>query len=369
MTELLLPPLEPGAVEAEIEHVFVQPDETIAAGQSLALVRTARFVWDVPATASGTIATIVAEPGTIVAVGSPLARLHEHSSDPAPIVESIQTACPDKMLRATPLARKIAAVHALDLATISGTGRGGVITRADLLPLITNTSPAQATTVPHEALHGNVRAAQHAAVLSRSLHAAPVDQTQPVALTAIAVDLSAVNAYVAQHTARLAKRGVVLSATNCIAYSVVALLHEFRWLNSAWRDDGVILRGRVRLGFVPNDLGAARRVIANAGDLNVQGLARALHENPAAAEPPTFTIVESGVVWSAAAPYTDHSATLIIGKSVQQPTVVSTHGVDTIVIRPTTILTLAYDARILDQPVADRFLSALKTRLERFHAL
>ncbi len=119
--------------------------------------------------------------------------------------------------------------------------------------------------------------------------------------------------------------------------------------------------------------------MAEAQDLNLRGLARALADPAAAPERGrsgqaspsggTFTIasLDAGALWLGAPLIAQpQSAFLGVGAIVERPLVIDEAGVDRIVVRPTTVLTLAYDARLLDQCHADAFLRDVKDRLECF---
>ena len=92
---------------------------------------------------------------------------------------------------------------------------------------------------------------------------------------------------------------------------------------------------------------------------------------PGEASGGTFTIasLDAGALWLGVPLIGQpQSAFLGIGATVERPLVIDVSGVDRIVVRPTTVLTLAYDARVLDQCHADAFLRAVKERLECFAA-
>ena len=375
MTDIILPQLEQDSTQATIEHLWVQLGDDIRAGQTVALVRTDRFVWAVPATSAGVIAAINVEPGANAAIGVPLVTLHENAPETGLHEMSMAVASTNgAVVRATPLARRMAVLHELDLATISGSGRGGLITRADVLQMI---APQQ-TTVMAEQDENFVQPeiVQHeaAAIVQKTVQVVPalpafaIDRFAPVALSAIEVDCSAITKFVTREAARLARRCAALTPTICIARAVVATLHDFKRLNSVWTDDGIIVRGRVQLGIVQNEPGGALRVIAEAGDQNVLGLARALHKSQGDVAP-TFAIVEGAAHWSETPLVAGCAATLAIGAIIERPTVVTENGGEIVAVRPLALLALAYDARVSDQREVDAFLGALKQRLERFNAL
>jgi pyruvate/2-oxoglutarate dehydrogenase complex dihydrolipoamide acyltransferase (E2) component len=179
-----------------------------------------------------------------------------------------------------------------------------------------------------------------------------------------------------------ARRGVELTSTACIALAAVEALLQHPLLNSSWSDAGIVLRQRVQLGIVValRD-GPITPVVCEAQDLNLRGLARALADvvgraragalEPGEASGGTFTIasLDAGALWLGAPLIgQSQSAFLGVGAIVERPLVIDVSGVDRIVMRPTTVLTLAYDARVLDQYHADAFLRAVKERLEYFTA-
>lgn len=390
LIEISLPQLDGSTTQATIEHYFCQPGDAVTPGLPLALALTERFEWEIPATAAGTIAEIVAQPGSSVAVGATLVRIE---SSAAAEVGSV-TAAPglvalpsnghraERPARVTPLARKIATVYGLDLAAISGSGRGGLITRADVLTQAqTHRTPVVEPDVrPLATLDPDVDRPPLAA--DPAPEAAPQPQVEltsahaqwavPHAIAVVEVDLQAVLSSIATQQARLARRGIALTPTSCVATAAVAVLSQHRLLNSVWSDEGVILRGSIDLAVVQSDHTGrtSRRVIRRAAELNVQGLARALAAAPDEQTHATFTVAEAGTTrWSEMVIPTGQSAILSLGGIEQRPLVVTHAGVDTIVVRPLALLALAYDARIVTAPQADAFLQAVKRQVEHFSAL
>jgi pyruvate/2-oxoglutarate dehydrogenase complex dihydrolipoamide acyltransferase (E2) component len=143
---------------------------------------------------------------------------------------------------------------------------------------------------------------------------------------------------------------------------------------------GIVVRRRVHLGLaIALPAGMAAPVIYDAQDLNLRGMARALADairraeagvpRPGAPEGGTFTISShtSGALWSSTPPiFPLQSASLGVGVVRRRPLVISANGADQVVVRPTAVLTLAYDARVLDQCGADAFLRDLQRNLAYF---
>ena len=325
---LILPPLNDPATEFVVEQYYVTVNDAVVAGQPFALVRSERWAWDVPATADGTVNALVAEPGSTVALGAPLIELREDGPTtrvphpegtrcqrPTTNDESIdggeqetqnreqidqnqrlkrpslvkepqsESILAQLRVRATPVAQRMIMAHGLDLAALSGTGRGNVVTRADVLAVIREqgagnkeqkTINGQQTVVVTEQDEDAAQVAPDSQSSIRNLQFAQPSNL-PYALTAIEVDLATAVATVAQHQARWARRGVTLSATACVAAASVAALGEHPLLHSAWHDDGIILRGRVQLAVEHRTTGEHQRTyIPHAADLNAAGIARRL---------------------------------------------------------------------------------------------
>jgi pyruvate/2-oxoglutarate dehydrogenase complex dihydrolipoamide acyltransferase (E2) component len=401
MTEITLPRLGESSTDATVERYYKQVGDQVEPGDPLLVVRTQRFEWDVPATTAGTIGEILVQPGAAVSAGAALVRLNG-AIQTAAVADSLVEG---RGAKATPLARKIAAMHGLDLAALSGSGPRGTIRRVDVLAALGEATHTIDTAfdscfslnMPTEATIRAPRPAQEQAFAAvaparptepqrllltepQRLIAAQLLQSKrviPHALTAVEVDLSRVLAYIATHGAGLARRRIELSVTACVAHAAVAALARHRLLNSAWSDDGIIVRGRVHLGVASGQSAAGGfALLADAADLSLQGLARALGNRWPLADAveqlsaATFTICdEGGTRWRHGIVAAAQGAVLTLGAIERRPYVVESPTTDTIVIRPLTILTLAYDARCSTQLQADAFLMDLKFRLEHFSPL
>ncbi len=148
--QVILPPLEDGAIEFVVEQYYVDVDVSVVVGQAVALVRSARFAWDIPATMSGIVSRLAAEEDSMVTPGAPLLEIREQGTgdreqgtgnreqEARTTGNREQEEAAAQRVRATPVARRMAARHDINLATLSGTGRGKSITRADVLAVIGN---------------------------------------------------------------------------------------------------------------------------------------------------------------------------------------------------------------------------------------
>lgn len=376
-TDLVLPQLD--GSELTLEHFYVQVGDVVETGQPLAIVRNERFVWDIPATASGTLTDFLIQPGETVTVGTSLARVEEAESN-----QDVATTEPDP--KATPVARKMAALHGLNLAAISGSGDGGRITHADVMRLVNPVASiteqeevSTATTTPQDTAIEDAQTNVESFATASAMHSFWLDQ--PYALAAIDVDLGQLLDLIDAYTPRLAKRGITLTPTAALAAAVVTTLNEHRALNSVWSEDGVILRAAIRLGIILGSDGNPTVVLLHdAVELNGLGIARRLTEMANAGYDgtspqealvnATFSITAlNESTWSNGLLQPSCAAHLSIGAIKQQPRILETRSGDMIALRPVSILTLTYDARSIDQTQADAFLVALKRRLEQIHLI
>lgn len=389
--QVTVPPLD-GSDTFVVEQYYVALNDAVAVGQPFALVRSECWAWDVPATTNGIVSALVAEPGSTVTVGAPLLEIREQGTEDQEqaeqsqrikrpsLVEEPQTEpiLAQLRVRATPVARRMIAAYGLDPAALIGTGRGKVITRADVLAVVENAEQGiknteQTVTFAEENEHAAQIAPDGQSSIRNGQFSHP--SNLPYALTAIEADLATALATIAQHQTRWARRGVTISTTACVAAATVAALGEHRLLNSAWSDDGIILCSRVHLQIEqPTLAGMQTTLVPDAADLNLVGLARrlahAVHQEKIEQQAATFVIVEHAAPWWAhALPTVPSTAQLGVGAIMQQPRVVATAYGDQIMVRPTMVLTLAYDARLATQPDADALLCAIKQRLEHLHSL
>jgi pyruvate/2-oxoglutarate dehydrogenase complex dihydrolipoamide acyltransferase (E2) component len=190
------------------------------------------------------------------------------------------------------------------------------------------------------------------------------------------VDLGEALALLQAHQARAARRGIELSVTACVAFAVVAALGKHRMLNSAWSDDGIILRSRVHV-LVEQTMQRDTHtlLLTDAADLSLLGMARRLAEVGQQGNgqrydvEPTFAINERATPWWGHTLPGTYTAQLTIGVPQHRPKVVETTNGDQIVVRPTMLLMLAYDARVLAQPEVDTFLADVKQQLEHLRSL
>ncbi|TFG51676.1 MAG: 2-oxo acid dehydrogenase subunit E2, partial [Gemmatimonadales bacterium] len=305
----------------------------------------------------------------------------------------IETAEDRLRRRSTPLVRKMAAEHNLDLAAITGTGMAGRVTKQDLLDFLERrpqAAPPQAAPAgpmveirgPHvEAWEGDrvepwsrIRklTADHMTMSRRvSAHVASVFE----------VDYTRVAQIRSKLKQEYADRGVNLTFLAFITKAVADNIRNPPVVNAAVTGESTIFRRDINIGIaVALDWGLIVPVIKHADGLSLIGTARAINDlgerartkklNPDEIQKGTFTITNPGVFGSLTGiPIINQPqvAILAVGSITKQPAVVTQpDGTDAIGIRVKGMLSMSYDHRVVDGADADRFLADVRTTLENF---
>jgi pyruvate dehydrogenase E2 component (dihydrolipoamide acetyltransferase) len=330
------------------------------------------------------------------AATSPVLPRPTPSSPVVPKGDGAET--PEERLRrkSTPLVRKIAAEHQVDIASIPGTGFAGRVTKQDILGFIetgAKTPGALASRLPSPAPSGPLA---HPVV-----EPWPGDRVEPFSkirkITAdhmilsrrtsahvtsfFEVDYSRVAELRRKHKAAYAERGVSLTYLAFIAKACGENLRKHAVVNAAVSGDSIIYRHDVNIGIaVALDWGLIVPVVKRADELSLAGLARAISDLgerartkkllPDEIQRGTFTITNPGVFGSyAGAPIINQPQVAILGVGAieKRPKVVTLpDGTDTIAIRTMGMVSMSYDHRVVDGADADRFLADVKRTLEDF---
>ncbi|MEO8227949.1 MAG: dihydrolipoamide acetyltransferase family protein [Gemmatimonadota bacterium] len=306
--------------------------------------------------------------------------------------------------RSTPLVRKMAAEHNLDIGAIQGSGLAGRVTKNDVLNYMESGAPAGAVAdvvVPA----ASPASASAAPVPAAAPAASPVDpwegdRVEPWSrirkLTAEHMVMSRrVSAHVntifevdytrvAQLRAKMkkdyAERGVNLTYLAFIVKAVADSLRKHPVVNAAVSGERTIYRRDINLGIaVALDWGLIVPVIKRADELSLLGVARAINDlgerartkklNPDEVQRGTFTITNPGGFGSViGTPIINQPqvAIMCVGTIEKQPAVITVDGTDTLAIRTRGMLSLAFDHRIVDGADADRFMADVKTALQTF---
>jgi pyruvate dehydrogenase E2 component (dihydrolipoamide acetyltransferase) len=329
---------------------------------------------------------------------------------PAPAGNGAETAEERLRRRSTPLVRKMAAEHNLDLAAIPGSGVAGRVTKSDVVGYIHSGSrgapveTAPAGGAPATAAPSPAAAAAPAAPGGGAPRPAPDPwegdriepwsrirrltaehmvmsrRVSPHVNTIFEIDYTRVSQLRARQKAEYAARGVNLTYLAFIAKAAADNLRRHPGINAAVGAEATILRRDINLGIaVALDWGLIVPVIRHADELSLMGVARAINDlgerararklTPEEVQKGTFTITNPGVFGSViGTPIINQPqvAILCVGAIQKQPAVVTVDGTDALGIRLLGMLSLAFDHRVVDGADADRFMADVKRTLEAF---
>jgi 2-oxoglutarate dehydrogenase E2 component (dihydrolipoamide succinyltransferase) len=302
----------------------------------------------------------------------------------------------------TPLVRKLAAEHGVDLATVSGTGVGGRIRKADVLEAAARAAAeakaaAQAAPTPPAGPADAAPAARPAAApsplrgrtepmsrLRKLIATRMVESLQTTAQLTSVIEVDVTR--IAQLRDKVkrdfeSREGVKLSYLPFFAKASVEALKQHPMLNASIDTAAgtVTYHESEHLGVaVDTERGLLVPVIHDAGDLNIAGLARRIADlaertrtnriTPDELSGGTFTLTNTGsrgALFDTPIINQPQAAILGTGAVVKRPVVVSDNtGTDSIAVRSMVYLALTYDHRLVDGADAARFLVAVKARLE-----
>jgi len=385
----------PSPVAGTLLAIDVAVDTTVPVGARLGLIGTAGGAVSAPAPAAPTTPIAVApitppSPAPVVPapVSTPVVAAPV-TPPPAPVAVAPVSQPADAYV--TPLVRKLATELGVNLAQVKGTGIGGRIRREDVEALARPAAPvasAAATTTPSVAkppvvavspLRGTTVTMSR---LRKVIAARMVESLQVSAqlTTVVEVDVTKIARLRDRAKASFeAREGVKLSFLPFFAVAVCEALKQHPVLNSSVEGDQITYHGAEHLGIaVDTERGLLVPVIANAGDLNMGGIARKISDlatrtrdnkvTPDELGGGTFTLTNTGsrgALFDTPIINQPQVAILGLGAVVKRPMVVrGEDGGETIAIRSMVYLGLSYDHRVVDGADAARFLVTLKERLE-----
>jgi 2-oxoglutarate dehydrogenase E2 component (dihydrolipoamide succinyltransferase) len=306
--------------------------------------------------------------------------------------------------KSSPLVRRIAAEHNIDIRQINGTGISGRVTKNDILGFIrTGPDSAPSTSAPGGASDKGARASvgyvpafkpgERVEVVPMTImrkkiaeHMVMSAHTSPHVYSVYEVDFHRLSQLRDKKKAEYERNGAKLSYTALIAKVTVDAVRAFPFTNASIDGDNIVYKKDINLGIaVALDQGLLVPVIRDADEKNLLGLARAIEDlaararskklNPDEVQGGTFTITNPGIFGAVyGLPLINQPQVAILGVgSIEKRAVVvqaDGHGGraegDAIAIHPTCHLSLGYDHRLIDGADAGRFLAWMKDRLENF---
>ena len=382
----------PSPVAGTLLAIDVAVDTTVPVGARLGLIGAASgsVAAPAPVVAAPVVAAPVTPPPAPV-VAAPVVAAPV-TPPPAPVIAAAPVSQPSDAY-VTPLVRKLASELGVNLAQVTGTGIGGRIRREDVEALA---RPAAAVAAAVASVPSTSSAAKPPVVavsplrgttvtmsrLRKVIAARMVESLQVSAqlTTVIEVDVTKIARLRDRSKASFeAREGVKLSFLPFFAVAVCEALKQHPVLNSSVEGDQITYHGAEHLGVaVDTERGLLVPVIANAGDLNMGGIARKIADlaartrdnkvTPDELGGGTFTLTNTGsrgALFDTPIINQPQVAILGLGAVVKRPMVVrGEDGGETIAIRSMVYLGLSYDHRVVDGADAARFLVTLKERLE-----
>jgi 2-oxoglutarate dehydrogenase E2 component (dihydrolipoamide succinyltransferase) len=417
-TIITMPALGESVSEGTVTRWLKNVGDSVAVDEALLEVSTDKVDTEIPAPVAGTLISIDVAVDSTVPVGARLAVIGGAGAVAAPAAPAAPTPPPvaapvvaapvvtppvvappvapvapiaqPQDSYVTPIVRKLASDLGVNLASVRGTGIGGRIRREDVEAAA---KPSAAAVVAPSAPSAPRTSSPVAAsplrgttvTMSRLRKVIAARMVESLAVSAqlttvIEVDVTKIARLRDRAKASFeAREGVKLSFLPFFSVAVCEALKQHPVLNSSVEGDQIIYHGAEHLGIaVDTERGLLVPVIANAGDLNMGGVARKISDlaartrdnkvNPDELSGGTFTITNTGsrgALFDTPIINQPQVAILGLGAIVKRPMVVrGEDGGETIAIRSMVYLALSYDHRVVDGADAARFLVTLKDRLE-----
>jgi pyruvate dehydrogenase E2 component (dihydrolipoamide acetyltransferase) len=471
LVAVTMPQMGISVAEGTITEWRKRPGDWVDADEVICEVTTDKVDVEIPAPASGRVERLLAEPGQTLAVGEPIAEIDpsatpgqahpeegsisesaagpvtpepssarapesaraEAGPDAPPAEETAERdrsgagpAAPpagerselDRSRFYSPVVRRIAEEHGVDLNQVEGTGIGGRVRKRDVLAFVEGGSEAaggrplhiESPYRPEAAPRGNgaeepatagagasapptgpgSEAAQGPATLGGrrepmsimrqqiARHMVESRRTSAHCTTIVEVDFSRVAGRRAELREAMERRGVRLTYLAFVARATVLALAEHPILNASIEGEEIVYHDDVNLGIaVALEEGLIVPVIPRAQRLSLEGTAAAINDlagrarskqlAPDEVHGGTFTITNPGQFGAVlATPIINQPQVAILDLEavVKRPVVIEEGGTDAIAIRPMSYLCMSWDHRALDGAVAARFLASVRERLD-----
>ena len=427
-TDVVMPQMGESIFEGTITKWLKKPGDKVQRDEPLFEISTDKVDAEIPAPASGVLQEIKVSEGNTVQVNTvvgvigdgngvsasapSVARAPSPSSLAAPppsasAPQKREAAPPppapatvpseqdeESDVRSSPLVRKLAREHNVDLAKLSGTGTGGRITKQDVLDYVEHRTSAPAAASAPTPAPARAPSAPPPAVVPGDL--VPMSQMRKIIAQRMIesrrtsahvhcmfeVDLTRIvnlrnklkNGFEQRYGARLTFMPFFVRAT-------IIALQQYPIVNASLEGDSIRYHKHVNAGIaVALDWGLIVPVLKGADELNFLGLQRGITDlgerarskklMPTDVEGATFTITnpgQFGAVFGLPIINQPNLAIMGVGGITKQPLVMTDKdGNDSIAIRSVVHLTLGYDHRIIDGAVADQFMAFVKKTLENW---
>jgi pyruvate dehydrogenase E2 component (dihydrolipoamide acetyltransferase) len=440
--DIVMPQMGESIAEGTLSRWLKKPGDAVKRDEAIFEISTDKVDAEIPSPAAGVLVEIIVTEGMTVPVQAIVARLETDvgaaivvvaappasvpagdsaasapsaapaiASPVAPVSSPLPTAPANSLeerlrTRSSPLVRKIAAEHGVEIGTISGSGISGRVTKRDLLAHLDGAPATPATAPAGVAASGLPMSIATPSAVSHGVDAPaaqvwPGDVVEPMSkIRRLTSDHMAQARRVAAHVtsffeidltrvARIragmrkefeAQTGQKLTYLPFIVQAVIAQLKRHPMMNAAANANDIIYRKQYNIGIAValDPTGLIVPVVKRADDLSLGGLTKAINDLAARARSKalkpdevtqaTFTITNPGVFGSLmGTPIIPVGTTAILGIGAieKRPKVITgPDGEDTIAIRTCAYFSMSFDHRVVDGADADRFMADLKRMLE-----
>ncbi|MDH3748641.1 MAG: 2-oxoglutarate dehydrogenase complex dihydrolipoyllysine-residue succinyltransferase [Gammaproteobacteria bacterium] len=394
--EIKVPPLPESVADATLVAWHKHAGDAVSRDENLVDLETDKVVLEVPAPADGSISAIKIEEGATVTAGVVLAILDEGDApvadqvvenakaEPAEVV--VESADISKTIKTSPAVRRLLEEHDLDATMVTGTGKDGRLTKADVLSFLksdesSNTAPGdpapeiigEGAAVMLERNEQRVPMTRLRARIAERLVEA--QQTAAMLTTFNEVDLTEVMALRKRYRESFEKQhGVRLGFMSFFAKASVEALKRFPVVNASVEGTDVIYHNYYDIGIaVSTERGLMVPVLRDVDQMSFAQFERDLGELALKAQDGkigmeeltggTFSITNGGVFGSMmSTPILNQPQSAILGMHAIQQRPMAVDG--EIMLRPMMYLALTYDHRIIDGKDSVQFLVTLKEQLE-----
>lgn len=425
-TNVIMPQMGESVAEGTVVKWLKKVGDQVERDEPLLEISTDKVDAEIPSPAAGVLAKILVKENETVAVNTVVAVLDGEgdaaeasaaplaAERPAPVPSPVSEAKPlsppiaarpasppvehpGGRVRSSPLVRRIAAEHRVDLTRVPGTGLGGRVSKKDVLAYLASQPAAAVPAAPIRTPGAAPSPASMPAAPAPSIvftgptqvvpmtpmrkqiaeHMVESRRTSAHVSTVFEVEMTRVVDLRARHAEEFERRnGIKLTYTPFLVRVTVEGIKEFPILNSSVEGSNIVYRRDINLGVaVALETGLIVPVIKHADEKNFLGVARAVQELAERARTKrlsvddvqggTFTITNPGVFGSLfGMPIINQPQVAILGVgAIEKRAVVRD---DAIAIRSMVYLALSFDHRIIDGAVADQFMARVKRRLEHW---
>jgi 2-oxoglutarate dehydrogenase E2 component (dihydrolipoamide succinyltransferase) len=405
-TNVLMPQMGESVAEGTIVRWIKRVGDAIDKDEPLFEISTDKVDAEIPSPGAGVLLEIRVPEGETVAVHSIVAVIGGAGERPSPAGNGGGNPAPDdaphghqtavegeaparpsdepedlearRRVRSSPVVRKIAREHGIDITAVQGTGAGGRVTKRDLDEIVARGSAADDRRAPAARSPREGVRLEKMSIMRRKIaeHMIASVRTSPHVYLSYEVDFSRIERLRAVHRAAYESAGTKLTYTAFLAKATAETIRDFPYVNASLDDDTIVYHHEINLGIaVALEQGLIVPVVRHADGHGLLELCRAIQDLAHRArtkqlkvdevEGGTFTITNPGMLGGLLGmPIISQPqvAILAVGSIDKRVVVVD----DMIAIRPMAYLTLGFDHRLIDGADAGRFLQRLKQRLQEF---